>query len=246
MSMGKEQERRLMELLGKLAAREAGAQPIADLTGLMDGVLGFGGQEHTDAITLNHMGWIRHRMPYQDVTNSWSSEGIYAFDLTEDGRAAWELWNSSTEVGANSKGISPQQRDHSLVMVIHGSQDGNVPQVVDAIRLWCFEQGLAAYKAIDIPNSGRFVNDKVGSAIDEADYYVVVLTADEELANGVFRARPNTMMEMARVLDRKSELVCVLKENKVDMPSDYRGLITEPLDDWRLVLQRELKKVGLL
>ena len=49
--MGKEQQRRLMELLGKLAAREAGV-PIRDATTLMFGVFEFHGQEHTDAITL--------------------------------------------------------------------------------------------------------------------------------------------------------------------------------------------------
>ena len=246
MSMGKEQERRLMELLGKLAAREAGAQPIADLTGLMDGVLGLGGQEHTDAITLNHMGWIRHRMPYQDVTNSWSSEGIYAFDLTEDGRAVLDTGNSSVDAEANPSGNAMERRSQPSIMVIHGSQEGNVPQVVNDIRLWCYDRGIPAYTAADLPNSGRFVNDKVNSSIDEADYYIVVLTADEQLVTGEFRPRPNTMIEMGRVLAQNPSLVCVLKEDKVEMPSDYSGLITELLDNWQSVLQRELREAGLL
>ena len=46
-------------------------------------------------------------------------------------------------------------------------------------------------EAADLPNSGRFVNDKVNSTINEADYYIVVLTADEELITGAFRPRPN-------------------------------------------------------
>ena len=54
------------------------------------------------------------------------------------------------------------------------------------------------------------------------------------------------MIEMGRVLDRDQELVCVLKEDKVEMPSDYSSLVTEPLDNWREVLQRELGEVGLL
>ena len=245
MSMGKEQERRLMELLGKLAAREAGV-PVADLTGLTIGALDFGGQEHTDAKTLAHMGWISSRRGFMDIANSWSGEGIYAFELTEDGKAALEAWNPSVDTEPDPIGRDLARRNQPLIMVIHGSQEGNVPQVVNDIRLWCYERGLAAYKAADLPNSGRFVNDKVNSVIDEADYYIVVLTADEELTSGVFRARPNTMMEMARVLDRNPKRVCVLKEDKVDVPSDYRGLVTEPLHNWQSVLQRELGEVGLL
>ena len=118
--------------------------------------------------------------------------------------------------------------------------------VVDEIRLWCFEQGLEAYKTADLPNSGRFVNDKVNNTIDEADYYIVVLTADEELTTGELRPRPNAMIEMGRLLDRNPAMVCVLKEDKVEMPSDYSSLVTEPLDNWRSVLQRELREAALL
>ena len=133
-----------------------------------------------------------------------------------------------------------------MIMVIHGSMEGRVPQVVEDIRLWCFEHGVDAYKSADLPNSGRFVNDKVNSTINEADYYIVVLTADEELTTGVFRPRPNAMIEMGRVLDRDPKLVCVLKDDQVEMPSDYFSLVTESLDNWQAVLQRELGEVGLL
>ena len=244
MSMGKEQERRLMELLGKLAAREAG-ESIPDLMTLMSRTLDFNGQEHTDAITLSYMGWIRSSRGFSDVTNTWSSEGIYAFDLTEDGRTALDAWNSSVANEAEPSGNQIRQ-SRPMIMVIHGSSEGRVPQVVEDIRIWCFEHGVDAYKAADLPNSGRFVNDKVSSTISEADYYIVVLTADEELTTGVFRPRPNAMIEMGRVLDRDPKLVCVLKEDKVEMPSDYSSLITEPLANWRSILQRELGEVGLL
>ena len=245
MSMSKEQERRLMGLLGKLAARDAG-ESIPNTGGLLSRIPELNGQEHTDAKTLVYMGWIRSRRGYMDVANSWSAEGIYAFDLTEDGRATLEAWNSSAEAGTGVGNNGPQRQPQPWIMVVHGSQEGNVPQVVNDIRLWCYDQGLPAHKAADLPNAGRFVNDKVNNAIAEADYYIVVLTADEELTNGVFRARPNTMIEMARVLDRNTKSVCVLKEDKVDVPSDYRGLVTEPLDKWQSVLQRELREAGLL
>ena len=206
----------------------------------------FDGQEHRDARTLVHLGWIRHKHQFTDIANSWSAAGIYAFNLTEDGRAALDAWNSSIDSGANLSDDGHERRTRPMIMVVHGSKNGHVPSVVDEIRLWCFERGLDAYKAADLPNSGRFVNDKVNNTIDDADYYVVVLTADDELANGRFHPRLNAVIEMGRVLDRNPALVCVLKEDKVDMPSDYTGLVTEPLDNWASVLQRELKEAGLL
>ena len=165
-------------------------------------------------------------------------------DLTH-GRTALDAWNSSVANEAEPSGNQIRQ-SRPMIMVIHGSSEGRVPQVVEDIRLWCFEHGVDAYKAADLPNSGRFVNDKVSSTINEADYYIVVLTADEELTTGAFRPRPNAMIEMGRVLDRDPKLVCVLKEDKVEMPSDYSSLITEPLANWRSILQRELGEVGLL
>ena len=245
MSMSQEQEQHLINLLSNLAAREAG-EPIPVASGAIPIMPDFNGQEHRDTITLFHMGWIRSRQGFQDVTNVWSSEGIYAFDLTEDGKAALDLWNSSIGVGADPSENAQKRRSRPMVMVVHGSKEGQVPQVVEDIRLWCFDHSIVAYKAADLPNSGRFVNDKVNVIIDEADYYIVVLTADEELTTGTFRPRPNAMIEMARLLDRDPKLVCVLKESKVEMPSDYSGLVTEPLDNWPSALQRELREAGLL
>ena len=210
MSMGKEQERRLMELIAKLAAREAG-ESVPDPVNSMLRMPDFGGQEHTDAKTLIYLGWIRSRRGFMDVATSWSAEGIYAFDLTDDGRAALEAWNSSVNAEPDPSGNEQEVRTRALVMVIHGSKDGQVPRVVEDIRLWCFENGMDAYKAADLPNSGRFVNDKVDSTINSADYYVVILTADEELTTGAFRPRPNAMIEMGRVLAMNPSLVCVLK-----------------------------------
>ena len=145
------------------------------------------------------MGWIRPRAQYGhvDVRNTRFSEGIFAFDLTDDGRAVLEEWLSEEDQEEDG---DDEERERPLVMMIQGSKDGQVPRVVDDIQLWCFEQGVDASKAADLPNAGRFVNDKVNSTIEDADYYVVVLTADEELTTGEFRPRPNAMIEMGRVL----------------------------------------------
>ena len=207
MVMGEEQTRRLMELLGKLVARDAGT-PQPDMETKLFSMPEFNGQEHNDAKTLYSLGWIRSLRFGGDVMNSWSGEGIYAFDLTEDGKAAIANWELGQVANADAASVGEEfvQRSRPLVMMVHGSKDGQVPPIIEEIRLWCFERGLDAFKAADLPNAGQFVNVKVSNTIDSADYYVVVLTADEELASGKFHARQNTMMEMGRVLDRNPSI----------------------------------------
>ena len=251
MTMGNEQLQRLMTLLSKLDASDSGdPNALADLNRRVNAfeMLDFGGQEHTDAKTLESMGWIRSRHFGTNLSNSWYGEGIYALDLTEDGKAALEEWRVSTRENERSNESRRNQRQQSRpqIMLVHGSKDGQVPAIVDQIRLWCFDNGMDAYKAADRPNVGRFVLDKVNIAMEEADYYIVVLTADEELKDGTFRPRPNPMIEMGRLLATNPSQVCVLKERKVEMPSDYAGLVTEPLDDWKSVLMRELRNAGLM
>ena len=51
MMMGEDQQRRLMELLGKLAARDAGA-PTPSVAEMISSGIDFNGPEHNDAKTL--------------------------------------------------------------------------------------------------------------------------------------------------------------------------------------------------
>ena len=249
MTISGEQKQRLLGHLRKLAARDAGA-PTPDISDMMSAGFLFNSQDQTDAVTLVNMGWIKSRHFGHNPANSWSSEGIYAFDLTDDGRAMLSEWEqaatAASEAQSNESETGIATGERPSVMMIHGSKGGVVPSIVDSIRLWCFERDLPAYKAADTPNAGRFVYQKVDDVIDTADYFIIVLTADEQLTSGEYRPRPNTMIEMGRVLARDPSKVCVLVENGVDLPSDYQGLLKESLSDWERVLERELRGAGLL
>ena len=249
--MGREQQERLIALLRKLEDRDAGdANAIEEQNQRMwqFGMSEERQQEQTDVLLLLHMGWIESKSYGTNWHQTWSTQGIYGYELSEDGESVLDLWDESNndvdELDEPQR--TPHDRERPLVMLVHGSSDGVVPPIVDTIRLWCFEQGMDAYKAADHPNYGRFVHTKVDDVIEDSDYYVVVLTPDEELKSGIFRSRPNPMIEMGRLLALDASRVCVLKHEKVEMPSDYAGLVTEPLNDWKSVLMREMKKAGLL
>ena len=166
--MGHDQLERLMILLRKLEARDSGDPAAIEernhrVTSF--DMPDFNGQEHNDAKTLVSMGWIINPQPFgTNIANSWSSEGIYAFNLTEDGKAALETWRQSSagiqETVATQ--TNARQDTRPQVMVIHGSRNGKIPPIVDEIRLWCYDQGLDARKAIDHPDSGRFIHEESG------------------------------------------------------------------------------------
>lgn len=161
MSMGKEQEQRLMDLLKLLFAIDAGTfTPHSQ--DLMSRRSDFGGQEHNDAKTLVYMGWIRLRHNYHvDIMNSWFGEGIYAFELTDDGRAALAKWEASQSMTIETKGpdsnSSQRTTTRPRVMIIHGSRDGEIPRDIDKIQLWCYRNGMEPYIAANVPNEGRFL-----------------------------------------------------------------------------------------
>ena len=106
MVMSKEQTQRLMELLNKLVDRDAG-NVVQDNVASYLRMPEFNGPEHNDAKTLVYMGWIKHRRMYTDVTNTWSGQGIYDFELTDDGKKVLEEWNN--QMDSNTEGTDTSQ-----------------------------------------------------------------------------------------------------------------------------------------
>ena len=249
--MGRAQQERLIALLTKLEARDSGDIKAFEEQNQRMWQFGMSEQqqqERTDVMLLLHMGWIASKNYGNNLHQTWSAQGIYGYELTEDGESVLDNWEESNRNvdDADEPESIPLKQDRPQIMLVHGSTDGEIPPIVDKIRLWCFDQGLDARKAADHPNLGRFVHDKVDDVIEDSTYYIVVLTPDEELRDGTFRSRPNAMIEMGRLLATDQSRVCVLKDDKVEMPSDYTGLVTERLSNWESALTRELKNVGLL
>jgi predicted nucleotide-binding protein len=101
-------------------------------------------------------------------------------------------------------------------------------------------------------NLGRTVIEKV-EAHSDVGFAVVLLTPDDlgkaksdsELEP---RARQNVLLELGYFIARLGRpKVCALKKGKVQIPSDFAGVIWEIMDDtggWKLKLAKELQAVG--
>ena len=101
-------------------------------------------------------------------------------------------------------------------------------------------------------NMGRTVIEKV-EANSDVGFAVVLLTpddvgrakADTDLEP---RARQNVLLELGYFIAKLGRTrVCALKRGNVEIPSDFAGVVWEPMDDaggWKSRLGKELEAAG--
>jgi len=102
-------------------------------------------------------------------------------------------------------------------------------------------------------SSGKTVIEKLEYYAD-VDYAIVLLTPDDVGSLAVekdslkFRARQNVVLELGYFLSKLGRSrVCALNKDKVEIPSDYLGVIYINMDDqdgWRFILAKEMKAAG--
>lgn len=99
---------------------------------------------------------------------------------------------------------------------------------------------------------GRTVIEKV-EANSEVDFAVVLLTPDDlgKVRNDLElepRARQNVLLELGYCMGRLGrERVCALMKDRVEIPSDFGGVVWERMDEnggWKQTLARELQAAG--
>jgi len=133
------------------------------------------------------------------------------------------------------------------IFVVHGHDEGARETVARFIERIGFEAIILHEQA----NRGRTVIEKV-EAHGDVGFAVVLLTPDD--VGGVSpealhpRARQNVLLELGYFIGLLSRArVCALRKGEVEIPSDFAGVVYQPLDDhgaWKTALARELQDAG--
>lgn len=133
------------------------------------------------------------------------------------------------------------------VFVVHG-HDG---EAREAVARFLEKIGFDPIILHEQANRSRTIIEKI-EANHEVSFAVILLTPDDEgCAKGGTpepRARQNVLLELGYFMAHLGrENVCALKRGQVEIPSDFAGVVWEPMDDnggWRASLARELEAAG--
>ncbi len=145
---------------------------------------------------------------------------------------------------------SPIKLKTGRAFVVHGRDDKAKLEV----RGFLAQLNIEPVILDERPSESQTVIEKFEGHAD-VDFAVVLLTPDDrgKLAGSSDepqpRARQNVIFEFGFFVGKLGRpRVCVLHKGKVDIMSDYHGVIYIPLDDaggWKLELATEIKNAGI-
>jgi predicted nucleotide-binding protein len=82
--------------------------------------------------------------------------------------------------------------------------------------------------AVDEPNLGRPIGIKVRETMEECNCAILIFTADEEFtdkdSNAVWRPSENIIYELGAASYLYGERIVIMKEDKVDFPTDFKEI----------------------
>lgn len=239
--MSKSREERLLTLLQKLQAKENNdPDAIAEFESRswnLSTDIWLNDQEHKDIVFLFNQGLIESKHYMVNPSNVYSQIGIYDYRLTDDGRA---YLAQNEQAAEDSSPTNPNPK----IFIIHGTdRNGIVPHVQEFCKLL----GATPIRMMEEPNNSQTLPEKLARTMSEADYFIAVLTADENVGRNQ-RSRPNAYGElMSVVINQRSRLLAILVEEGVDIPTNLQGLAYISLSgNWSMDLTKEFKAKGIL
>lgn len=91
------------------------------------------------------------------------------------------------------------------------------------------------YKTVvlqEVYRSGETIVEKLESMLEDCDCAVAIMSPDDQMASGNYRARQNVIYEMGFCSGQlQREKLIVLKERSVEMHSDLHGLVYIPYEN---------------
>ena len=146
----------------------------------------------------------------------------------------------------------PEQRPYpKQIFVAHGKNIKPLEQLKSIL-----DQFVVPYKvAIDEPNQGRPISQKVSELMHECSSAIFIFTKDEEThdqdGNTVYRPSDNVVYELGAASAMFGKKIVIFKENGVSFGSDFKDLgyisfDTDQLGAKTMELMKELVGFGLL
>lgn len=196
---------------------------------------------------LKDKGFVRsRRLDSYKGSDGKMQNGDIAYEITPIGvefndRAINSIANNYSE----NKGDTNTLIDSERVFIIHG-HDNDMKNQVQLLLLKAKLNDVVLHECAD---KGRTIIDKLIEESNDAGYVIALLSPDDELINGCYRARQNVIFEIGYFLGRLGKnKVRILRKGNVEIPSDLQGILYQEFDDqgmWKVKLLKEMKAAGM-
>lgn len=148
--------------------------------------------------------------------------------------------SQETEVAAEAS--KPAPKTSKRIFIVHGHD--NEPK--EAVARFLGQLGYEPVILHEQPNRGRTIIQKFREEASDVGFAVVLMTPDDEMPSGEFRARQNVVLELGFFLGQLGpDRVAPIFKGEVETPSDFDGVVYTPYDaGWKTALARELQAAG--
>jgi hypothetical protein len=155
------------------------------------------------------------------------------------------------EGGVREIGAAPPPQRPSAIFVGHGKNKKPLEQLTKIL-----DEYKIPYKvAVDEPNRGRPISQKVAEVMDQCGAGILIFTADQEFqdsdGNAIWRPSENVVFELGAAAVKYGSRIIIFKEEAVDFPTNFRDIghisfAKDQLDSKGMELFRELIDFGLV
>jgi predicted nucleotide-binding protein len=145
---------------------------------------------------------------------------------------------------------TPTQRP-SAIFLGHGKNKKPLDQLTKMLA----EYKIPYKVAVDEPNHGRPISQKVADVMDECGAAILIFTADQEFrdaeGNIIWRPSENVVFELGAAAIKYGSRIVIFKEDSVNFPTNFRDIghisfAKDQLDAKGMDLFRELIAFGLV
>ena len=179
--------------------------------------------------------------PQSEFVDAWNSGKKNFLGVLDSIKSEVELYGNTQK---NDKLITKSDK----VFIVHGHNETMKLAVASIIT----KLSLTPIILHEQPNKGRTIIEKFERLSEDVSFAIVLLSADDAMGDGKYRARQNVILELGYFIAKLGrENVIALYDTSasdIEIPSDISGILYEPYDTpngaWRFEVIQELKAVG--
>jgi predicted nucleotide-binding protein len=201
--------------------------------------------EYQRFVAGSHFNWpisLNRETPHSKKVESVAEDRLRSIQLLT---AAIELLEDRAQSFASAQPATAatSQRTHSnRVFIVHGHDN----ETKEAVARFLETLGYTPIILHEQANKGRTIIQKFRDEASDVGFAVVLMTPDDQMPDGSFRARQNVILELGFFLGALGpDCVAAIVKGDVERPSDFDGVVYIPYDGgWKAAIGKELQAVG--